>query len=351
MSSPLVSILFHSINQRKRAKALVMSSPNGFVEQGYTSIGGIEQWISIRGEDRNNPVLLLLHGGPGSTYSVFVPTLRPWERHFTVVQWDQRGAGKTLRKNGDASASGLSFDRLAQDAIEVIEYLRRRLGKEQVILLGSSVGSLIGVMVAQRRPDLLSAYVGADQNGQDSLDQSYQLIVARLRETGNNKGVKAVEELWRTLPRWTLRDFNDYNQWALKASATLSIPNFALDVIFPAMMSSPNHTFRDVRDIIRGMNLSLDALFHELMSFDLRRQGTSFAMPCYVIQGDSDLFTPVAAARSYFDEMQAPHKAFALIKDSGHLAAFTRPDQFLEELLVRVRPLTLVGQVGTPGLK
>jgi pimeloyl-ACP methyl ester carboxylesterase len=333
--------LFHSINQRKRAKELIVSSPNGIVEQSFTPIGGIEQWISIRGEDRNNPVVLLLHGGPASTYSVFIPTLRPWERHFTVVQWDQRGAGKTLRRNGDASASGLTFDRLAQNAIEVIEYLRQRLGKDRVILLGSSVGSQIGAMVAQRRPDLLSTYVGTDQSGLGTMEVSYELTVARLREAGNRKGFKVVEALWGAFPNWTARDFNQYNKWVLKASATLSVPNFVFDVIFPAMMSSPNHSMKDVRDIARGMDLSLAALFDELMSFDLRKNGLSFAMPVYVFQGDSDLFTPVAAARAYFDEIHAPHKEFALIKNSGHLAAFTRPEQFLEELLVRVRPLAL----------
>jgi pimeloyl-ACP methyl ester carboxylesterase len=341
MGSPLASILFHSINQRKRAKELVISSPNGIVEQGFAPIDGIEQWISIRGEDRGNPVLLLIHGGPASTYSVFIPTLRPWERHFTVVQWDQRGAGKTLRRNGDASASLLTFERLAEDAIEVIEYLRQRLGKQQVILLGSSVGSLIGVMVAQRRPDLLSAYVGTDQNGLDTLSVSYQLTVAHFREAGDKRKASATENLWRNVAQWTPREFNQYHQLILKASATLGIPDFALDVIFPAMMSSPNHTFRDVRDITRGMKLSLDALFDELMSFDLRRYGQSFAMPFYVFQGDSDLFTPAAAARAYFDGIQAPHKEFALIQRSGHLAAFTRPEQFLEELLTRVRPLVL----------
>jgi pimeloyl-ACP methyl ester carboxylesterase len=346
MSHPLMTILLHSINQRKRAKALVMSSPNAIVEQGFTSIGGIEQWLSIRGEDRDNPVLLLLHGGPASTYSVFIPTLRPWERHFTVVQWDQRGAGKTLRRNGDASASGLTFERLAEDAIEVIEYLRWRLGKDRIILLGSSVGSLIGVMVTQRRPDLLSAYVGTDQNGLDTLSLSYELTIACFREAGNKKRVKDLQGLWRRVAQWSPDDLHQYHQLILKASAALDIPNFALDVIFPAMMSSPNHTLRDIRDIMRGMKLSLDALFHELMSFDLRRYGLrryghSFAMPVYFFQGDSDLFTPATAARAYFDEIQAPHKEFALIKNSGHLAAFTHPEQFLEELLARVRPLVL----------
>jgi pimeloyl-ACP methyl ester carboxylesterase len=316
-----------------------MASPNGIVEQQFVPIGGIEQWISIRGEDRNNPVLLLVHGGPSSTYSVFIPTLRHWEQHFTLVQWDQRGAGKTWARNGKAGTGELSFERLAQDAIEVIEYLRQRLAKERVILVGSSVGSLIGVMVAQRRPDLLSAYVGTDQNGPGTLELSYKLTREWLREAGNQKGVKAVEALWRTYPRWTPRDLHQFHQWTLKAGEAKGVPNFAMNVMFPAMMSSPNHTFAEIRDIERGMNFSLDTLFQELLSFDMRRLGLSFAVPFFVLQGDSDIFTPVAAAKAYFDEVQAPHKAFALIRNSGHLAAFTRPEQFLEELLLRVRPL------------
>ena len=81
--------------QRNVAKALVIDTPNGIVEKRFVHLGGIEQWIQIRGEDRDNPVLLILHGGPGWPNAVFTLPLRPWEQHFTLVQWDHRGAGKT----------------------------------------------------------------------------------------------------------------------------------------------------------------------------------------------------------------------------------------------------------------
>jgi pimeloyl-ACP methyl ester carboxylesterase len=257
------------------------------------------------------------------------------------VQWDQRGAGKTLRRNQDDGMADLSLERLAQDAIEVIEFVRGRLDQRQVILLASSAGSLIGVMVARRRPDLLHAYVGTDQNCPGVLEASYRLAREWLGAAGKRKAVAAVEELWSAYPRWTARDFKQFNQWLLKASAARGLPNFVLDLIVPAMLSSPNHTLSDLRDINTGMNVSLERLIDDLLTFDLRDLGLGFDLPFFIFQGDSDIFTPADAARVYFDSIQAPHKEFVLIKDSGHLAAMSRPEQFLQELLSRVRPLAM----------
>ena len=114
-----------------------------------------------------------------------------------------------------------------------------------------------------------------------------------------------------------------------------------LDLVMPAMLSSPNHTLGELRDINTGMNVSLDRLIDELLAFDLRDLGLAFDLPFFIFQGESDIFTPAEAARTYFDSIQAPHKAFVLIKDCGHLAALSRPEQFLQELLSRVRPLAL----------
>jgi pimeloyl-ACP methyl ester carboxylesterase len=341
MSNPFVHLLARPRNRRRRSRELAMTSPAGLVEQGFVPIGGIEQWVSIRGDDRANPVLVILHGGPASPYSVFIPVLRPWERHFTIVQWDQRGAGKTLRRNRNDGMADLSLERLAQDAIELIEWVRGRLGQQKIILVASSAGSWIGAMVARRRPDLLHAYVGTDQNCPQAREASYQLAREWLGAAGKRNAVAAVEALWSTYPRWTARDFKQFNQWLLKASVARGLPNFALDVIVPAMLSSPNHTFGELRDINTGMNVSLDRLIDDLLAFDLRDLGLDFDLPFFIFQGDSDIFTPASAARSYFDSIQAPRKEFVLIKDSGHLAAMSRPEQFLHELLSRVRPLAL----------
>jgi pimeloyl-ACP methyl ester carboxylesterase len=141
-----------------------ITAPNGIDEAAYVEIGGIEQWITIRGQDRNNPVLLFLHGGPGDAtnpwgYAAF-PT---WLKYFTVVQWDQRGAGKTFGRNGAASASTITPDRMVQDGIELVEWLKQKLHKEKIVLVGHSWGSVLGFFMVKARPDLFYAFVGTGQ--------------------------------------------------------------------------------------------------------------------------------------------------------------------------------------------
>src|SRR5262245_27082448 len=127
-------LAYRRARQRRVVKVLEITTPNGIVEERFIKVGGIDQWVQIRGEDRDNPVLLVLHGGPGWPNATFTLPLRSWEQHFTVVQWDHRGAGKTLGRNGKAGCREMTFDRRVADAIEVTEFLRRHLGKDKVVL-------------------------------------------------------------------------------------------------------------------------------------------------------------------------------------------------------------------------
>src|SRR5258706_6238695 len=131
-------------------------------EQDFVSIGGIDQWIAIQGSDTRNPAILYLHGGPGEAQSPFLKDFEPWLKDFTVVNWDQRGAGKTYEKNGTTTPD-FKLDRLVEDAVLVSEYALRKLGKKKLILVGQSAGSMLGLLVVKRRPDLFYAYVGTAQ--------------------------------------------------------------------------------------------------------------------------------------------------------------------------------------------
>ncbi|WP_233713494.1 alpha/beta fold hydrolase [Lederbergia citri] len=225
----LKEIVLRKRNQRKNAKELQITTANSIVEGGYVKIGGIDQWITIRGENRNHPVLLLIHGGPASTYSIFSPLLRSWEKHFIVVQWDQRGAGTTFGKNGKDGSGAITFERLAKDGIEVAEYLRGKLGHQKIILIGSSAGSLIGIMMAKLRPDLFYAYVGTDQNSPDSQNLLYTVSVNALREAGNTKGVQLLEKMGPNQSQWSRKDFDKRNRLLVKAIK--DVPNMITDLI------------------------------------------------------------------------------------------------------------------------
>src|SRR5687768_9821108 len=141
-------------------------------EQGYALIGGIDQWIAIQGADSAMPAILYLHGGPGEAQSPFLNTFAPWRRDFTVVNWDQRGAGKTFEKNGEGTPD-VTLRRLTEDAVEVTRHALNRLGKRRLVLVGQSFGAVLGLLVVRRAPELYRAFVGTGQFVNNELTMEY----------------------------------------------------------------------------------------------------------------------------------------------------------------------------------
>ncbi|MGH9645744.1 MAG: alpha/beta fold hydrolase, partial [Bryobacteraceae bacterium] len=176
--------------QHEAALALTIQTPSGIVEAGFQSIGGIEQWIQIRGENRDNPVLLFLHGGPSVSMLPFTyRSMRVWEKQFTIVHWDQRGAGRTYTRNGGAVSAATGIDQLVADGLDVAEFARQRLQKRKIILVGESFGTVIGTEMARRRPDLFYAYVGTGQivNMAKTQTVGYRLLKERIHAAGDVK--------------------------------------------------------------------------------------------------------------------------------------------------------------------
>jgi pimeloyl-ACP methyl ester carboxylesterase len=190
-------LAYRKSRQRRVAQALVIDTPNGIVEERFVRVGGIDQWIQIRGEDRDNPVLLVLHGGPGWPNAVFTLPLRPWEQHFTVVQWDHRGAGKTLGRNGKVGSGEMTFGRRVADAVELVEFLRNYLHKAKVILLAESMGTLTGMPLVKQRPELFHALVVTDLYVDVARNEAlkYQMTLERLRAADKSKAVAALERI------------------------------------------------------------------------------------------------------------------------------------------------------------
>jgi pimeloyl-ACP methyl ester carboxylesterase len=335
----LGGLAWRRARQRQVTKALAITTPNRIVEQRFVRVGGIDQWIQLRGEDRDNPVLLVLHGGPGWPNAVFTLPLRPWERHFTVVQWDHRGTGKTLRRTGKAGSGPMTFAQRVADAIELVELLRRDLGVDKVIVLAESMGTLTGLPLAKRRPDLIHALVVTDlyvdmiRNEADK----YQLTLERLRAAGETKGVAALEAIGADPARWDLAAWNVNMAWAFRTN--VPTPNLDRRLLFPLALSSPIYSLRDLSSLFAGFRWSTAQMFQELRAFDARRLGSRFEVPFFLFQGERDVITLTSLATEYFAEVQAPAKELALIPDAGHFAAFTQPDRFLAELRTRVRPL------------
>jgi len=332
-------LVYRRERQRQIARRLAIDSPDGIDEERFIRIGGIDQWIQIRGEDRDNPVLLVVHGGPGASYAVFNLPMRSWEKHFTVVQWDRRGVGKTLGRNGKAGCGEISFSCMVEDGIEVTEYLRRYLGKDKLVLMAGSMGNMVGAPLVIRRPDLFYAYVATDLyvNMVRNEAQSYQMTLNRLRAAGNIRGIAALEKIGPDPRGWDRRAWSVNLAWTFQTSLPTPAPDRKL--LLPLALTTPLYSLRDLYHWFAGFEYAKAQLFEEIMAYDARLLGACFEVPFFLFQGESDVITLTGLAEEYFAEIDAPAKRLALIKNAGHFAAFSQPNQFLNELLVQVRPL------------
>jgi pimeloyl-ACP methyl ester carboxylesterase len=329
--------------QHDTARTLAIHAPDGIEESMYVRIGGIDQWIEIRGQDRRNPILLCLHGGPGGTWTPLTALFQPWEAQFTVVQWDQRGAGKTLESTGDPVAATMSIRRMADDGIEVAEYLRRHLHQDRIVLLGHSWGSILGVDMARRRPDLFLAYVGTGQVSSmpASLQSGYTDVLRKAREAHDSRALDELEKIGAP-PFDGMDKVATYFRY-LGAYAPAS-DRMAESELGRLAFRAPNHSLWDLYNRIRGFTrVPTWSLYQAMLSTDLESQDLRFEIPVFFFQGSEDMITPAPLAREYFDRIEAPRKEFVLLEGGGHFAVWAMPERLLRELLARVRPLAAAG--------
>jgi proline iminopeptidase len=181
------------------ANARRIMTPTGVERLESVRIGGIDQWVSIRGADRRNPVLLLIHGGPGY---VSIPMSwwfsRGWEEYFTVVQWDQRAAGKTHLLTDPATiAATLTRERMIADTEEMAAWVRKELGKDKIFVLGHSWGSFLGLQLAEHHPEWLYAYIGVCQliDGPESERRGWRFAMDAARRAGSAEAVRELEAI------------------------------------------------------------------------------------------------------------------------------------------------------------
>lgn len=323
----------------RNARDYAITSPNGIDEARYVEVGGIQQWVTIRGEDRKNPVILFLHGGPGDAtnpwaYAVF----RPWHMYFTVVQWDQRGAGRTLGKNARSVSETITIDRLAQDGIELTQTLRKLLGQDRIILVGHSWGSILGVFMAKARPDLFCAFVGTGQVADpgNSYTVAYRDLLAKATALGEEGAIRELREVGPP-PYADGRGYAVQRKW----SNFFEGADVFITATFAHALAAPGYTLRDVNDWLDGQGVSAERLVPQTRALDPRALGGDFGLPVFVIQGADDFTTPTSLARSFVDSIHAPRKAFVAIDGGGHFAVFMRSSAFLRELVSRVRPLAV----------
>ena len=326
--------------QHQTADTPASHARNGIDEARFVRIGGIDQWITIRGEDRRNPVVLVLHGGPGVPMSYQIRAFQPMERRYVVVQWDQRGGGKTFSHGGGPPDPNLSMATMVNDGIALSEYLRGYLHRDGLIIVGHSWGTVLGVKMAQARPDLYAAFVGTGQVAGSLTDRQrwfYAYLLKRAAAAGDTKGLAELKT-GAGPPPWT----EDSPQILHMAHAAVPYlpPHLVHERNVFTALTTPHWSLSDVRSVGRSQRDVLNsALGREAGSTDFSRLDGAFAIPVMIIQGENDEATPTVFARQWYGRVHAPAKAFVVIPAQGHSVLLTDNAGFTRALDANLRPL------------
>jgi len=333
---------YRYFERKKIAESRAIHSPDGIDVVEPVTIGGIQQWIEIRGESMKNPIVLFIHGGPGSA---FMPIARafqgPWEKYFTVVQWDQRGAGKTYSANSkEVQRATMNIERMHADTLEMVNYLRSRFQRDKIFVLGHSWGSILGLQLAHNHPELLYAYVGVGQatNAWKNEDVLYRDTLEQARRNGNKE---AIQQLSSIAPypsaNVTFQQIRVVREWSGKLIGPLGGDDSSMSL--KAIFLAPEYSLINDIDWMRGQLFSVDILLAELSKVDFNQEGYDYKVPIFFLEGRRDPYTPSTVAKEFFDKLNAPEKEFVWFERSGHFPFTEEANEFTGVLTQKVLPL------------
>ncbi|MFD1184999.1 alpha/beta hydrolase [Pontibacter rugosus] len=300
-------------------------------EEGFISIGGIEQWVTISGQDKTKPIILFLHGGPGSTMSQYDDAIYGyWKKDFVLVYWDQRGAGRTFGKNAPETVTEdywienpLTVEQMTADGIALSEYLVKHLGKQKITLVGTSWGSILGAKMALSRPDLFSAYVGHSQivNEEAGFLHAFNTVSKLAQSAKDQESLDKLESLGPP----------PYGEARKSGQLMRIIKKYERENATPApaswwKLTSAYDNEKDAQDRYNGDDYSfLYFAGHKAMGIksmgagvNFMQDGLHYKVPVYFIQGEEDILTPKELTKAYFDKVKAPKKEFILVPGAAH---------------------------------
>jgi pimeloyl-ACP methyl ester carboxylesterase len=292
--------------------------PNAVSHLMKIRLGGLDQWILIRGHDTSNPLLLFLHGGPGMPMMYLAHTFqRPIEEDFICVQWDRRGAGKSFRPS--LSEGSLSVRRLLDDLYELVDILRTLFGKQKIYLAGHSFGSYLGMLAVREHPELFQAYFGIGQVVDNDRAMALQERFIR-KEAEELREPRALADLDR-------EGRDAHEKWLFKFHGELFASKSFLPFI-KAGITSPEYGLFDIPKVAKGSAFSSAHLKYDVIEGPLIDNVLEVDVPVYFLMGRHDRVTPLALVEEYCEVLKAPHKQIIGFEKSAHFPFFEEPESF-----------------------
>lgn len=343
--------------QKHITTTYAVQDSKGIEELKSIKIGGVDQWLHIRGRNLNNPVLLYIHGGPGSPMIGYMDAIqRPWEDFFTVVHWDQRQTGKSYYPADDEN-NPLHMEHLIDDAIEVIQYLRQQFKQEKIFVLGHSIGSVLGMNAVKRHPEWLHAFIGLGQVVNMTLGERtlYQRL---LHHAHNNNDTELVEKLKVIIPLMDVespereKTFVDNCVFVRKHLANMARETVMRHLAYEDVVNmvnfdcliSPHLSAVDLSNTLIGDKMAVfrqpySNLTKDFLDINLPQQlGNKFNVPIFFFSGRHDFQAPVTISDQWFSEIEAPYKELIHFEEAGHLIVNEEPGKVLMALVNKVLP-------------
>jgi pimeloyl-ACP methyl ester carboxylesterase len=312
--------------------------PGSIAEVAYRRLGGVDQWVMIRGADVENPPLILLHGGPGfSETALFRYFNAPLEQCFTCVYWDQRGAGRSA--DPFLPRASMTIEQFICDLDELVGVVRERLGHEQVAIFGHSWGSALGVLYAARFPEKVAAYIGCGQIGDWPAAEagSYEFAFGEAHRRGIGIAVRKLKAIGP--PPYPASAVFTERTWVVFLEGGMR-PRTAWK-IGRAILGAPESSIFQLPRSQRGFRFSMDAMWAEVSRLNLREQVPALQMPVFFLLGRQDHFVPPETSVAFFDALNAPSKKLVWFERSNHEPFVDQPSEFNTAMAERVRPALL----------
>lgn len=311
-------------------------------EMQRLKLGGVEQSVTIRGRNANAPILIWLHGGPGTDETgMWRKYNNVLEDHFLVVYWTQRGTGRSYSSN--IPASSMTIAQFVSDLDQLIAYMQRRFGKQKIVLAGHSWGTSFGVAYAQRHPQNLAAFVGVSQvvNATAGERISYRFTLNEAKKRGDSEALRELSALGE--PPYPLASIITQRKW-LEAfgGGSFHKPTSLINLMWQSFGAS-EMTLLDGVYFQSGIDFSGNALAKENAGVDWWSNATKFDMPVFIVSGRFDYNTPAGLQKAWFDRIEAPVKTQRWFEHSAHSPPFEEPDKFNRFMIDEVLPVAQKG--------
>ena len=288
----------------------------GVSELYKTTINNSDQWLLARGNSKDLPILLMLHGGPGFTDMWLSETCNgELEKHFIVVNWDQRGAGKSFDKKTDPKQ--LTIEQFVEDGKEVIDHLLEKFNQQKLYLLGQSWGSVLGWKLARAVPNKLHHYIGVGQvsNMLESENRSYTYALEAARKDGNKKAIKELESLEMPAPNDGIDPFKalmKQRNWLAYYGGMMKGAK-KLSAISKLLMGAKEYSFSDMLRFNKGMKVSTSHMWHQLLGVRFFEEDLKSEIPITFILGENDHTVDAALSKELFEQINAPSKNMVML--------------------------------------